>query len=258
MLFAHGFLVDGSLWDGVSDLLAGRGYRTIQPDLPLGAHKIAMDPAADLSPRGVARLLIAFADALELEDATLVGNDSGGAISQFVIDTDATRIGRLVLTNCDAFDTFPPKPFDLLLKAARRPALFRTLMEPTRLRLLRHSLLAFGPLVQRPLDPQQSRSWVLPYLTDAGVRRDTAKFCRGVDPHELASIATRLHRFPGPVLLAWAPRDRFFTISLAERLLPCFADARLVTIEGSRTFVPLDAPVRLADEIAAFTARVPA
>lgn len=258
VLFVHGFLVDGSLWDGVADLLAGRGYRTIQPDLPLGAHTIALDPSADLSPRGVARLLIAFAAALELEDATLVGNDSGGAISQFVIDTDASRIGRLVLTNCDAFEAFPPKPFDLLLKAARRPALFRVAMELTRLRFLRHSPLAYGPLVQQPLDPQQSLRWAKAYLGDAGVRRDAAAFCQGVDPHELTSVATRLHRFPGPVLLAWAPRDRFFTISLAERLLPCFADARLVTIDDARTFVPLDAPVRLANEIATFTARVPA
>jgi pimeloyl-ACP methyl ester carboxylesterase len=258
VLFAHGFLVDGSLWDGVADALAARGHRTLQPDLPLGAHKIALEPDADCTPRGVARLIAAFAAALDLENVTLVGNDSGGGICQFVLDTDPARIGRVVLTNCDAIDVFPPKPFDLILNAARRPRLFHAVMQPMRVRAVRHSPLGFGLLVRRPLDARQSRDWVMPYLTDAGVRRDAAKFCRGVDPAELSGIATRLRRFGGPVLLCWAPSDRFFTLELARRLQACFADARLVEIPDCSTFVPHDQPIRLADEVAAFAARVAA
>ncbi|MDW5593993.1 alpha/beta hydrolase [Conexibacter stalactiti] len=257
VLFVHGFLGNGTLWDGVAERLAQRGMRTFQPDLPLGAHPIALDPAADLSPRGVARLIAAFAAALELEDVTLVGNDSGGAVCQFLLDTDPSRIGRLVLTNCDAFEAFPPKPFNLILQAARRPWLFRAAMEPTRATAVRHSPLAFGLLAHR-LDPAQTRDWVLPYLTDAGVRRDAAKFCRGVDPRELTAVASRLRRFDGPVLLCWGKDDRFFKPALAHRLQACFADARVVEVDDARTFVPIDQPARVADEITAFTARVPA
>jgi pimeloyl-ACP methyl ester carboxylesterase len=257
VLFVHGFLGNGAMWDGVAETLAAGGLRTFQPDLPLGAHTIALDPAADITPRGVARLLLDFLAALELDDVTLVGNDSGGAISQFLIDTDPARIGRLVLTNCDAFDSFPPKPFDLILKAARRPALFRALMEPTRLRAIRHSPLAFGLLARRRIDPALSRDWVLPYLTDAGVRRDAGKFCGGVDPRELAAVATRLRRFDGPALLCWGTNDRFFTPALAHRLRACFADARVVEIDDASTFVHLDQPARVAEEIARFAARVP-
>lgn len=257
VLFVHGFLGNGAMWDGVAETLAARGMRTFQPDLPLGAHAIALDAAADCSPRGVARLIAAFATALELEDVTLVGNDSGGAICQFLLDTDPARIGRLVLTNCDAFESFPPKPFNLILHAARRPGLFRALMEPTRLRPVRHSPLAFGLLAHR-LDGAQTRDWVMPYLTDAGVRRDAAKFCSGVDPRELTAIATRLRRFDGPVLLCWGRDDRFFAPALAHRLRACFADARVVEIDDASTFVHLDQPARVADEITAFTARVPA
>ena len=65
-------------------------------------------PRADQSPRGVARQVIALIEALDLDDVTLVGNDTGGAICQYLLDTDASRIGRLVLTNCDAFEQFPP------------------------------------------------------------------------------------------------------------------------------------------------------
>ena len=110
VVFVHGILVDGELWTGVADALAARGIRSYAPDLPLGAHEIAMNPDADMSPRGVARLVLAFIDALGLTDVTLVGNDTGGALCQFVLDTDASRVGRLVLTTCDAFDQVPPPP----------------------------------------------------------------------------------------------------------------------------------------------------
>jgi pimeloyl-ACP methyl ester carboxylesterase len=46
--------------------------------------------------------------------------------------------------------------------------------------------------------------------------------------------------------------DRFFKPAFAHRLRDAFADARLVEIEGGRTFVPHDFPDRLAQEIAAF------
>jgi pimeloyl-ACP methyl ester carboxylesterase len=258
VLFVHGFLVDGSLWDGVADRLAARGYRTLQPTLPLGSHTIALDPSADLSPRGVARLIAAFADRLGLDDVTLVGNDTGGALCQFLLDTAPERIGRLVLTDCDGFEVFPPRPFDLLVKACRHPALARAAMLPTRSTAIRHSPLGFGGLVAHPLDAQQSRGWVEPFLTDAGVRDDVRRFCKALDPRDLSDVATRLRRFDGPVLLCWAPADRFFTIELGRRLQAAFADARLVEIADSRTFVPLDQPQRLADEVAAFAARVPA
>ena len=73
----------------------------------------------------MARLIISFLEALELEDVTLVGNDSGDALSQFLIDTDPTRIGRLVLTNCDAFDKFAPPPFDQMFKLGRNAGVLR-------------------------------------------------------------------------------------------------------------------------------------
>lgn len=44
----------------------------------LAAHRRAMAPDADLSPAGVAELIVEFLDRLELRDVTLVGVDTGG------------------------------------------------------------------------------------------------------------------------------------------------------------------------------------
>ncbi|WP_173079409.1 alpha/beta fold hydrolase [Phytohabitans rumicis] len=251
VVFVHGLLVNAELWTKVADALARLGIRSYAPDLPLGAHRIPWTASTDLSPRGVARLVNDFIAALGLTDVTLVGNDTGGALCQFLIDTDHSRVGRLVLTNCDAFDQFPPAPFGLIVKLGRRPAVLRAMMETLRLKALRHSMLGFGGLVRDPLDPALTRRWITPSLTDPAVRRDTAKFLRRVDPKDLLDVSTRLHDFPKPVRLVWGAADPFFDIGLAQRLRDAFTDATLVEIAGGRTFLPLDEPDRVADEIRA-------
>lgn len=252
VVFVHGLLVSGSLWSATADALAEAGVRSYAPDWPLGSHTIALAPTADQSPRGIARQILAFLEALSLEDVTLVGNDSGGALCQFLLDTDAGRIGRLVLTNCDAFDAFPPAPFGVLVKAFRNPTAIRALLAPMRSAAIRHSPLGFGLLVRRPMDAAQTRAWIEPCLTDAGIREDVAAFARQVDPSELLAVSERLGAFAGPALLVWGTGDRFFKPAFAQRLRGVLADARLVAIEGGRTFVPHDEPGRLAEAIAAF------
>ncbi|GAB2985749.1 alpha/beta fold hydrolase [Nocardioides montaniterrae] len=257
VVLVHGFLVDDTLWSDVPERLAEQGFRTFAPTWPLGAHRTAMRPDADLSPRGVARIVASFLDALDLRDVVLVGNDTGGAVCQLLLGVGEERIGRLVLTNCDAFEAFPPAPFNVLFRAARHPGLARALMRPMRSARLRNGLLGFGPLVARSLTAAETLGWVMPYVDDAGVRDDVARFARGWTGRELVDAESWLSRFDRPVLLCWGPSDRFFTLALGQRLAAAFPDARLVEIPDALTFVALDQPERLARKIAAF-ARVPA
>src|SRR6185503_8499822 len=81
VVFVHGFLVDGRLWDGVVDELSAT-HRCLAPDWPIGAQQIPMRPGADLTPYGIADLISSFLEALDLNDVTIVGNNSGGAMSQ--------------------------------------------------------------------------------------------------------------------------------------------------------------------------------
>jgi pimeloyl-ACP methyl ester carboxylesterase len=253
VVFVHGFLADGALWSRVAELLAGRGVRSYAPDWPLGAHRIALRPDADQSPRGVATQILAFLDELDLTDVTLVGNDTGGALCQFLVDTDTSRVGRLVLTNCDAFDVFPPAPFKpvfALLRSERRAKFLAGQMRP---RLLRHSWLGFG-LLAKNLPADLTRSWIEPARTDAGVRRDAVRFLRAIKPRELLEVSTRLDRFDGPVSIVWGSADHAFTTKLGKRLQQAFTGATFVAVPTSRTFLPLDAPTALADEIVAIAA----
>jgi pimeloyl-ACP methyl ester carboxylesterase len=252
VVFVHGFLVDDTVWADVPERLAADGFRCLAPAWPLGSHRRAMRPGADLSPRGLARVVASFLEILDLQDVVLVGNDTGGAVCQLLLDEDSSRVGRLVLTNCDAFDTFPPFPFNVLFRLARSPAAARALLQLVRVGWVRNGRLGYGLLTHRRLSPEESLVWVAPARADSDVRRDVTTFARAWTGRELAGSAEWLRRYERPVLLVWGRRDRYFKLSLARRLLGTFPGARLVEVDDASTFVALDQPARLAEEIAAF------
>ena len=161
------------------------------------------------------------------------------------------RVGRLVLTDCDAFENFPPKAFLGLVWAARAHLLTAAL-QPLRLRRLRRLPFAYGLLTLRPLPDAVLEGWVRPFLSDAGVRRDARKLFAGIDRGALLDNAARLAEFDRPVLLAWAPRDPFFPIEHARRLAAIFPDARVAEIADARAFVSWDQPDRLAELVDEF------
>jgi len=255
VVFVHGFLVDSRLWDRVAERLAGAGVRCYLVDWPLGAHRTPMAEDADLSPAGVARLINDVLDALGLRDVTLVGNDTGGALCQLLLADDPTRIGAVVLTNCDAFENFPPAMFLPLFVAARHPVLTSVLLAPMRVRALRHSPLGFGLVMRRPRDAELTRHWVTPALTDRRIRADIARFARSLDRHALVAAAPRLRDFGGPTRIVWGTADRAFTAATGRRLADAFTDSQLIEVPGVSTFVPIDAPEAVADAIVGATAR---
>lgn len=248
IVFVHGLLVNGLLWRKVAPLLAGEA-RCIVPDWPLGSHELPLAPGADATPGGIARLVADFIAALELDDVTLVGNDSGGAISQLVITRHPERIGRLVLTNCDAYENFLPPLFRYLQWIARVPGLPRIALQSLRIPALRHLPTAYGALVKRQLPREIEDAYVGPILHNAGVLRDTTAFLRGIDKRDTLAAAERFGEFDKPVLLAWAPEDRSFKLRYAEQMAAAFPQVRLERIADSKTFVPEDQPERLAELI---------
>ena len=252
LVFVHGLLVDGTLWRKVTPLLEGE-FRCVVPDLPLGSHRVPMSPDADLSPAGVARIVADFIAALDLEDVTLIGNDTGGALCQLVATEHPARLGRLVLTPCDAYENFLPPFFRPMQYAARVPGLLTALLQTARLGAVQRSPLGFGLLISRDsIDPQVIDSWLRPFFSNRGVRRDVIKFLRAISNRYTLEAAERLRDFDRPALIAWAPDDRFFKLVYGERLAAAIPDARLVRIEDSRTFVSEDQPERLAELIRGF------
>jgi pimeloyl-ACP methyl ester carboxylesterase len=253
IVLLHGLMMDATLWDEVVGELS-LDYRCIAPTLPLGAHRRAMRADADLSPRGIARLVAEFLDCLDLDDVTLVGNDTGGALAQLLAADGAPRVARIALVACDAFDNFPPglTGKTLVLAGKLPPRLFGLFMQQMRLRPLRRTPMAFGWLTMRG-DAATAR-WITPVLTQADIRRDTVRVLRAVAAERdlMLETAERLRAYGAPALVVWASEDRVMPRGHGRRLAELLPQGRLVEIPDSYTLAPLDQPVALARAIEEF------
>jgi pimeloyl-ACP methyl ester carboxylesterase len=254
IVFVHGILVNGLLWRKVVPLLEG-SFRCVVPDWPLGSHTIPMAADADLSPAGLADIVAGFLEERGLEKVTLVGNDTGGAICQVVAARRPERLGRLVLTPCDAYEDFPPKMFRYLQWAAQVPGGLTVLSKTLTAGPARRLPFAYGRLAKRPLDIDLVRAWIRPAKASAEIRRDVGKVLRGISPHYTLQAARKLRDFDRPVLLAWCPEDRVFPMDHARRLAEDIPTARLELVDDSWTYVPEDRPDRLAELIRDFAGR---
>jgi pimeloyl-ACP methyl ester carboxylesterase len=251
IVFVHGALVNANLWRKVVAELS-TDFRCVTLDLPFGSHVVPMPPDADLSPPAMADLIADAIEALELDDVTLVGNDTGGAICQIVVTRRPERIGALALTSCDAFDNFPPKLMKPIMPLLSHAAPLRATLAPARARAVQRAI--FGALAKRPVEPEVLDSYALPALEDAAVRRDLARFMAGLDKRHTLEAAERLPAFDKPAVIAWSREDRFFPSDHGERLAELLPQGRLEWIEDSRTFSPEDQPARVAELVASLSA----
>jgi pimeloyl-ACP methyl ester carboxylesterase len=95
-----------------------------------------------------------------------------------------------------------------------------------------------------------------PATGDSGVMHDTKKVTAGMSKRHTLAAAKKLQTSDLPLRLLWAPGDKFFPISYAERLASEVPNAQLIQIPDAKTFVPLDQPQRVADGIAEFAGSV--
>ena len=242
LVFFAGALANHDLWRDVVAALEDH-YRCITIDLPLGAHPWPLSPGADRSATSLARLLLDCLELLDVEDATVVANDTAGGLLLLSLDTDHPalgRIGRLVLTNCDNYDQFPP---DALKKAAAvvSPA------SPTRPgtdavagALVVPAGAEASPTVTATRTGPRARAVV--HGADATRSTGGRRPRRGHRPVSarklLVDAAGAIPRFDRPVLLIWGDACDFFPMAHAQRLASDFPDATLVAGSGSQGVGP--------------------
>jgi pimeloyl-ACP methyl ester carboxylesterase len=251
LVLVHGVAMNGSLWRNVvADLRAD--HRCVIPTLPLGGHRRPMRPEADLSMRGIAGILSEFIERLDLHEVTLAMSDWGGP-QLLVSSGEDERIGRLVITSCEAFDNVPPGlPGRVLGLSAKVPGGLNALAQPLRLRPLRRLPVALGWMSKRPVPDDVVDGWLRPLLTQRAIRRDLLKYIRGVDGTELPTAAEALRDFDRPALVVWAAEDRVMPPEHGRRLARMLPRGRLVEIADSYTLIPEDQPGRLAGAIRQF------
>src|ERR1700761_46289 len=252
VVFVHGYMMGGQLWHQVSERLANLGLRCIAPTWPLGGHPEALRPGADRTISGVAGIVAEVLAALDLEDVVLVGNDTGGVVTQLVAVHHPERLGALVLTSCDAFEHFPPPILKPVILAAKSKPLFHVGIKAMRAPVVRRR--AFDGLAYSDID-DLTRTWVRPAISDAAVAEDLRQFSLSLRTEVTTGVAARLPEFDKPTLIAWSADDTFFELGDGKRLAATIPNARLEVIDGARTFSMVDRPERLADLLSTIAVR---
>src|SRR5215207_7741483 len=162
-------------------------------------------------------------------------------------------VGRLVPTNCDAYEAF----FPMLLRPFQYGArLFGTrfvdlLAGTLRMCVAQRALVRTVSLTQ--VDDATLDANMGPLIQDPGARHDLKRFLASVSNRYTLGAARKFAGFDRPVLIAWGLSDFFFSPRLALRLQHDFPLARLEAIPGSRAFVPEDRPRQLAELIQEFS-----
>jgi hypothetical protein len=249
VVFVHGYAMGRSLWEPLVQRLAPRGFLCIAPTWPLGAHASPMRKHAELTIEAIAAMVGDLLDELSLQDVVLVGNDTGGAIAQVVATTTPARLGKLVLTSCDAFEHFPPPILKPLIAAARFAPAYWVALQPLRTPIGRAR--AYGALAHADIDHLVS-DWLKPALGDRSVRDDLRRLTASLNQQTTLTAAARLPRFTKPALIAWSADDAFFPLEDGRRLAAALPDSRLEVIDNSRTFSMIDQPDQLAELITDF------
>ncbi len=247
VVLCHGLLMDELVWDLVLPHLDTR-LRVVRPVLPLGAHRMAMRPDADLSLRGQAARLGELLDRLDLDDVVLVVSDTGFPL--LLAAERHPRVGALVVLPCEAYDNIPPGlPGKTVALSARLPG--GVLLAAAALRLPFAARLPFtlGPMSRRPVPRALVSRWTSPLLRDRGIRRDLVHYATAPDFSAIDVACRALPGFDGPAAVLWSRTDRMLPFAHAVALSQALPRARLVALDDGGSLLQLDEPVRVAAEI---------
>src|SRR6202041_1556572 len=175
-LFVHGVLLNGHLWrhqlGELSDI-----RRTMAVDLLAhGDTEITADQ--DVSVTANAKMLSEFLDALHIDQVDLVGNDSGGGISQIFAALYPERVRSLTLTNCDTHDNWPPEAFKPFVAMVKAGGLRGTLEAMLSDKSIYRSPGALGPAYEHPenVTDETIDNYLRPFLASNERTRDLERF----------------------------------------------------------------------------------
>jgi pimeloyl-ACP methyl ester carboxylesterase len=252
LVLIGGLAMDWRLWQGVIEGL-GSSYRCIAPTLPFGSHHRPMNPDADLSLRGLGRIVAELIEGLGLGAVTLAFNDWGGA-QTMVADGLLDRVDRLVLVSCEAFDNYPPGLAGrAALLSAKMPGGLSLMRQTILRRPLRRLPFVYGQMSKRGVPDDLIRSWLEP-LRRREIQRDLRKYVGDVrqGKRDMEAATESLSSFDRPVLVVWDSEGKMMPTEHGARLAEAFPNARLVEADDSYTLVPIDRPDLLVAELRRF------
>src|SRR6202047_2264717 len=238
-LFVHGVVLNKHLWrhqlSGLSDI-----RRCIAVDL-LAHGDTEIEPNQDVSVTANANMLKEVLDALRIDQADLVGNDSGGGIAQIFAALTPGRVRSLTLTNCDAHDNWPPEAFKPFVDMVKAGGLREILEAMLANKTIFRSPGALGPAYERPetVTDEDIETYLRPLVRSEQRTRDLQRFVVAFDNKHTRVIEPQLRELRSPTLIVWGTDDVYFPVKWAHWLAETIPGAKPpVELEGARIFFP--------------------
>ncbi|MEA2767914.1 MAG: hypothetical protein QOD93_876 [Acetobacteraceae bacterium] len=172
-----------------------------------------IDRDRDVSLIANAQMIFQVLDELHLDRVDIVGNDSGGAISQIFAALNPSRVRTLTLTYCDTHDNRPPAAFEELLEAAARGEPGETL----------HVMLADNGL-DRSSDGSRPQSvsddgiaiYLQSFVPSEHRLRDLECFLDAFHYEHTVTVEPALRQLQAPSLTVWGTDDIDFSMDRAN------------------------------------------
>ena len=253
IVFVHGVPLNGFHWRyvmaGIKDM-----RRCIAIDL-MGLGYTEISTSQDISFTAQAEMLLQFLDKLGLDRVDLVGNDSGGAITQIFAAKYPERLRTLTLTNCDVHDGWPPKAVLPMIEAARQGTLadkyHERMIDPEARRK------GFGRGYADPsvVTDEVARVYLEPVLASEERKLNFHRYWTGFDCAQTVAIELGLRALQVPTLIVWGLNDIFFGLEWAYWLKDTIPGAvDVVEVPGAKLFFPEDCPNALIQPLRRFLA----
>jgi pimeloyl-ACP methyl ester carboxylesterase len=258
-LFVHGVLMNGYLWrhqlESLSDI-----RRVIAVDL-LAHGDTEIAPEQDLSATSNAIMLKQFLDALSIDRVDLVGNDSGGGISQIFAALFPERLRSLTLTDSDTHDNWPPEAFKPFVSMVAGGGLRGTLDAMLANKAVYRSPEALGPAYEHPenVTDHTIETYLRPFVQTAQRTADLARFVLAFNNEHTVTIEPKLKMLKVPTLIVWATDDVYFGVEWSHWLSQTIpGTVKRVEYEGARLFFPEERADAFNNELREFWQKIEA
>jgi pimeloyl-ACP methyl ester carboxylesterase len=242
-LFVHGVLMNKYLWRkqiaALSDV-----RRCVAVDL-LAHGDTEIDPGQDASVTANANMLREMLDALQIDKVDVIGNDSGGGISQIFAALNPDRVRSLTLTDCDCHDNWPPDAFKPFVEMTKAGGLKDTLTAMLADKSIYRSQGALGPGYEHPdkVTDDDIEVYLRPFLRTEQRTRDLERFVVAFDNKHTLAIESKLRALRAPTLIVWGTDDAYFPIKWAHWLAEAIPGAKKpIELDGARLFFPEERP----------------
>lgn len=255
VVLVHGTLSWGGTWADIAVPLAAQGYRVIAPDMPpFGFSEKA--PDGDYSRPASAKRLLAFADALGLDNFVLGVHSYGGGLALEATFMQPERISALVLFDVALglqreTPNAPPAAALLSIGPIRNAAMSATFTNPMMIGCGLRSFVYDDAII----DDARIATYAAPRHVAGTTDAIGRWFVNGLfgDPKgTLSDDLANYRAFDKPVLVIWGEEDTVTPLEQGRFIAGAFPNARLEILPDVDHIPQIENPKYVMQKIAPF------